>query len=71
MILWNRLTVRLLLCMTNVVVAAYAVGDIDNLKDSFNSALKADQNTILSFIISQKSLVREDMKPTFEYPEYK
>lgn len=23
--------------MTNVVVAAYAVGDIDNLKDSFNS----------------------------------
>lgn len=50
--------------MTNVVVAAYAVGDIDNLKDSFNSWLEVKKvytpdpripNIIAVFIICRIS----------------
>ena len=64
--------------MTNVVVAAYAVGDIDNLKDSFNSQLEVKkvytpdpENTkyYRSIYNMQNKLVREDMKPTFDMLE--
>ena len=64
--------------MTNVVVAAYAVGDIDNLKDSFNSWLEVKkvytpdpENTkyYRSIYNMQNKLVREDMKPTFDMLE--
>ena len=65
--------------MTNVVVAAYAVGDIDNLKDSFNSWLEVKkvytpdpENTkyYRSIYNMQNKLVREDMKPTFDTVSY-
>ena len=64
--------------MTNVVVAAYAVGDIDNLKDSLNSWLETKkvytpnpENTkyYRSIYNMQNKLVREDMKATFDMLE--
>lgn len=64
--------------MTNVVVAAYAVGDIDNLKDSLDSWLEVkkvytpnSKNTVYyrNIYNMQNKLVRENMKPAFDMLE--
>jgi xylulokinase len=61
--------------MTNVVVAAYAVGDIDNLKDSLKSWLEtkkvyepdeANTEYYRNIYNMQNKLVREDMKAAFD-----
>ncbi len=61
--------------MTNVITAAYAVGDIDNLEDFWDKWLEVKkiykpnpENTKLyrSIYEKQKKLVREDMKPAFD-----